>query len=362
MKRSKVLISLISVLLGFVVGAVIMLIANYNPFLAYGKMFQGALGSLSRLGMAITVMTPLILTGLSVLFGMRTGLFNIGASGQLLMGGFAAVMVGVLLDTSRVPHVILAVVAAILAGALWGLIPGLLKALFNVHEVVTSIMTNWIAVWTIYYLVPLCIPGQYNTESAIISKSASLRTEWLTNLFPGSPINLGIFFALISVLIVWFILDKTKFGYELKAVGFNRDAADYAGMKVKSNIIYSMTISGALAGLAGATYYLGYTDNMKIGELPGLGFDGIAVALLGMNHPVGALLAAILFGVMRAGSGFMSASTNVPPELVPVVIAIIIFFAAAQYMITQGLGKFEKWFPALANKKIIQQNGKEVKK
>ena len=145
--------------------------------------------------------------------------------------------------------------------------------------------------------------------------------------------NLGIFIAIFAAIAVWFILEKTTFGYELKAVGLNKEAAKYAGIHVNRNIVLSMMISGALAGLAGATFYLGYTNNVKIGELPTLGFDGIAVALLGVNTPFGVVLSALLFGVMNAGKGFMQAATKVPNELVQIIMAVIIFFAAATMLI-----------------------------
>jgi simple sugar transport system permease protein len=164
--------------------------------------------------------------------------------------------------------------------------------------------------------------------------------EWLTELFNRSFVNLGIFLAIAAAIITWFILERTTFGYELKAVGYNKHAAKYAGIKVNRNIVYAMMISGALAGLAGATYYLGYTQNLKIGELPSLGFDGIAVSLLALNAPLGVLLSGALFGFMNAAKSFMTASTDVPNELVPIIMAIIIYFAATNLMI-------KKWIKAL---------------
>lgn len=337
-KRNK-LIPYFSVILGFLVGAVVMLISGFNPLEAYSKLFKGAglYGDIRRFGGTLVLATSLSLTGLAVAFGMRTGLFNIGASGQMLMGGFFGVMIGISMDLPKVIHLPLAVMAAVVAGALWGMIPGILKAKFNVHEVVSSIMMNWIAVWVVYYFIQTFFKGKYDTESGPIQKTASLRVDWLTDLFGGSAINLGIFLAIGAAILVWWILEKTTFGYELKAVGYNKNAAQYAGIRVNRNIVLSMMISGALAGLAGATFYLGYTDNIKIGELPTLGFDGIAVALLGVNHPLGVVLAALLFGVMNAGKGFMQAGTKVPNELVQIIMAVIIFFAAATLLIERML-------------------------
>lgn len=353
MKNRKILIPLLSVALGIIIGAIIIAISGFNPIEAYLKMLQGAglFGSMRRLGMTLTMVTPLILTGLSVAFGMRTGLFNIGASGQMLMGGFAGVWLGIALNLPRIPHLFIAVMTAMVVGSIWGIVPGLLKSLFNVHEVVTSIMMNWIAVWTVYYFVPLHIKGNFDTESSAIKATASLRTEWLSNIFPGSAINMGVFIAIIVVFIVWWILEKTTFGYELKAVGFNKEAAKYSGMQVKRNIILSMAICGAIAGLAGATFYLGYTDSIQIGVLPSLGFDGIAVALLGMKSPIGVLLSACLFGIMNAGKNLMQSTVGVPNELAQIIMAIIIFFAAAQQFIIMLLDRRKK--------KILQTKGGE---
>lgn len=338
------IIPFLSVILGFIIGAIVMVASGFNPLEAYSKLFQGAglYGDVRRFGETLVLATSLSLTGLAVAFGMRTGLFNIGASGQVLMGGFIAVLLGITLELPKGIHLPLCVASAAIMGALWGMIPGMLKAKFNVHEVVSSIMMNWIAVWTVYYFVPEYIKGRYDTESAAISNTASLRVDWLTDLFQGSSINLGIFIAVIAVVVVWWILEKTTFGFELKAVGLNKDAAKYAGIHVNRNIVYSMMISGALAGLAGATFYLGFTNNVKIGELPSLGFDGIAVALLGVNTPIGVVLSSLLFGVMTAGKGFMQAATKVPNELVQIIMAVIIFFAAAKMLISKMIKYFLK--------------------
>ena len=341
-----------SVLLGFFVGAIVILISGHNPFEAYGSMLKGAgmFGDVKKFGNTLLQMTSLILTGLSLAFAFRTGLFNIGASGQVLMGGFAAVFIGIKYDLPQYIHMPLAVLAAGIAGALWALLPAILKARYKIHEVVTTIMMNWIAVWSVYYFVPTLIPGAFDTESSKIKETASLRLPWLTELFKGSAVNLGLFIAIFAAIAVWFILEKTTFGYELKAVGFNTFAAKYAGMKVNRNIIASMMISGLLAGLAGATYYIGYSDNIKIGVLPSLGFDGMAVALLGQSTPIGVVLSAFLFGMMSAGKEIMQLQANVPNELVPIIIAVIIFFAAANLMIKEWLKKVAEMSQAKTNK------------
>jgi simple sugar transport system permease protein len=222
---------------------------------------------------------------------------------------------------------------ALLGGAVWGIIPGLLKARFNVHEVVSGIMMNWIAYWITYYLVPAWFKGSFETESRHISDAASLKTPWLTSIFAGSYINLGIFIALLAVTVVAVILNRTVLGYQLKAVGYNRHAAEYAGIGVNGNIVLSMMISGALSGLGGWTLYTGYASSVQIGVMPAIGFDGIAVALLGATTPIGVVLAALFFGVLQSGKGFMSAMTDIPPDIGDVIIAVIIYFAATSVLI-----------------------------
>jgi general nucleoside transport system permease protein len=353
MRKNKFIIPLLAVLLGFITGAIVMLVTGHNPLEAYTALLKGAgfFGNIKRFGDTLLNTTTLILTGLSVAFAFRTGLFNIGVPGQMLMGGFAAIFVGIRFNLPAAVHMPLAVVAAILTGAVWAFLPGFLKSKFRIHEVVTSIMMNYIALWSVYYFVPVLVPGQFNTESKAIHPSASLRLPWLTKLFEGSYVNIGLFLAIICILLVWWILEKTTFGYELKAVGFNINASQYAGMKVNRNMILSMMIAGALAGLAGATYYIGYADNLKIGMLPSQGYDGIAVALLGLNNPFGVGLAALLFGFMNAGRLFMQSATSVPNELVPIIIAIIIFFAATSLMLEGWVKKFEKLFKRNAGDK-----------
>jgi simple sugar transport system permease protein len=208
-----------------------------------------------------------------------------------------------------------------------------LKARFNVHEVVATIMMNWIAYWSVYYFVPAYLKGpSLETESASIAITQSLRAPWLTKLFHGSYMNLGFFIAIVCVILVKFILDKTTLGFGLKAVGFNRHCAEYAGIRVNRNVVISMMIAGALAGLAGLTFYTGYSRNMQIGVLPSQGFDGIAVALLGASNPIGVFFSSLFFGILQSGKGFMNAMTSVPPEIADTIIATIIYFTATSVL------------------------------
>ncbi|MGL4346455.1 MAG: ABC transporter permease [Cellulosilyticaceae bacterium] len=332
-------IRLIPVGLGLIAGVLLMLLTGHNPISGFSYLAQGGLKNLSRIGDTIATATPLILTGLSIAFAFRTGLFNIGAAGQMLFGGFCATAIGLSVDLPTALLVPLMLIVGMLGGALFAFIPGLLKAKFNVHEVVSTIMMNWTAYWLIYYTIPAYFKGNLETESRLLNDSATLRSSWLSDLFNGSFINLGILVALIAVIIIAFILDKTTFGYELKSVGFNRYAAEYAGISVSKNIILSMMIAGSLAGLAGVVQYAGNANCIQISVLPSQGMDGIAVALLGANTPLGTLFAALFFGLLYSGRGFMSAATKIPPEIADTIIATIIYFAATSVLIERLLSK-----------------------
>ncbi|WP_043933295.1 ABC transporter permease [Bacillus sp. EB01] len=337
------IVSLIAIILGLIAGGILMLFIGSNPIEGYAYLFQGALKNISRIGDTLATATPLIFTGLSVAFAFRTGLFNIGASGQMLIGGLCATAIGLTYDFSRPILLLVMIVAGMIGGAVWAFIPGLLKAKFNVHEVVSTIMMNWVAYWTVYYTVPAYFKGEFlETESRKLPEAATLKSSFLTEIFQGSYINLGLFIGILMVIIMWFIIEKTTLGFELKAVGFNRFAAEYSGMKVNRNIILSMLIAGALAGLGGVALYTGNASSMQIGVLPAQGPDGIAVALLANNNPIGVFFAALFFGILYSGTGFMNAMTEIPPELANTIIAIIIYFAATSILIERLVNKFMK--------------------
>ena len=336
----KGLVSIIATLLGLLAGAILMFATGHNAFEGFLYLIQGGTKSLERIGNTIATATPLILTGLSLTFAFRTGLFNIGTPGQMLFGGLCATVVGHTVNLPRPLLLVVLILVAFIGGALWAAVPGALKTLFNVHEVVSCIMMNWIGYWVVYYVVKDYFPnGNKATESLPLADNLTLRSTWLSDLFGGSYINLGIIIAIVAVLVIAFILNKTTFGYELKAVGFNNHAAEYAGISVNRSVIFSMMIAGGLAGLAGITQYLGVATNMQIGVMPSQGFDGIAVALLGATTPIGSLLAALFFGLLYAGRGFMSVMTDVPPEIADTIIATIIYFAATSILVERILDK-----------------------
>ncbi|MFZ3587857.1 ABC transporter permease [Bacillus sp. DJP31] len=338
----RIVIPILAVLLGLLAGAIIMLVSGYNPILGYVSLFDGIVGDPYVFGETIRAMTPLILSGLAVAFAFRTGLFNIGVEGQLLVGWLASVWVGIAFDLPKIIHLPLSILAAALAGALWGFIPGLLKAKLKVHEVIVTIMMNYIALHVTNALIRsfLIVPGE---KTANINASASLASKNLMDLTEFSRLHYGIIVALIGAMIMWFILEKTTKGFELRSVGYNQHASQYAGMSVPKNIILAMSISGAFAGVAGAMEGLGTYQYMTInGGFTGQGFDGIAVALLGANHALGIVFASLLFGGLKIGALTMQSAALVPTELVEIVIALIIFFVASSYIIRWVFIRFSK--------------------
>ena len=337
----NILVPVVSIILGLLVGAIVMLVSDYDPVKGYIALWNGIFGDAYAIGETIRQISPYILAGLAVAFAFRTGLFNIGVEGQLMVGWFAAAYVGMAFELPKFIHIPFALLAAALAGAIWGLVPGLLKATLRVHEVIVTIMMNYIALHVVNALIKTVSGGGFKTDR--IKETASLRSEFLSNLTDYSTLHYGILVALAMVIVMWFILEKTKTGFELKSVGFNDHASQYAGMNVNKNIVLSMVISGAFAGLGGAMEALGTFGNMSSrGGFTGIGFDGIAVALLGANTPLGVIFGASLFGSLKYGANNMPNEAGIPVEIVSIVIALIIFFVASGYIIRVGLKRMSK--------------------
>ncbi len=348
-KRTKFTVSLIAVFFGVISGLILMLIVGQNPldmiFAFIKSMFGLDLWRMSfnskHIFDVFATATPLILTGLAVAFAFRTGLFNIGTEGQVIMGSLGAVIIGVSLDLPLIIHLPLAVVTAGVFGALYAFIPGFLKAFFNVNEVVSTIMLNYVALYLANYVIKT-LPKSTSQGTVQIAESASLRADWLKDLTGGSTLHLGLFIAIIAIIAFWIIINKTVLGYELKAVGYNKNAAKYAGIKTKKNIVIAMMISGVFAGLAGACLTLGDTQRMNVtSSFSNYGFDGIAVALVGVNVAIGIGLSAILFGVLKNSQLTMQIK-GVPGEIAGIVTAFIVFFVALQYAIKKILLKINK--------------------
>jgi simple sugar transport system permease protein len=330
-----VLSSITAVLVGLFAGLIILLISNPAQALrGFGAILTGGFLSMSDMGQVLYFATPIIMTGLSVGFSARTGLFNIGAAGQFIVGAFAAVYVGVRWDF--LPghlHWIAALIAAILAGAMWGAIPGIFKAFFNVNEVIACIMTNYIGTFLVNFLITKSIHDSLRNQTMRLIDAANLPKAGLDQIFREgfrvSSVNSGIFIAIIFAILIFFLLEKTSFGYELKACGFNREAARYAGINEKRSIVLSMTISGALAGLGGALLFLGGAgiSITVVDILAQEGFMGIPVALLGLNSPIGIIFSGLLIAHLNVG-GFNMQLYDFAPQVIEIIIAVIIYFSA----------------------------------
>jgi len=324
-----------AILLGLMVGAVIILWIGENPLTAYEALIYGAFGDLNRLANTLARATPLIFTGLAVAYAFRCGLFNIGVEGQMFIGALSAAHVGSVLNGLPIyVHLPAAILAGTAAGAFWASVPGILKARRGVHEVINTIMMNFIAYAFVAYMVtgPLKAPGQIPRTADVLDSAKLIRLSEIA-AWSTSRLNVGIFIALAACLAIYILLWKTTVGYEVRAVGLNPYAAEYGGISSKRNLVMAMILSGMLAGLAGAERVLGFHGSFILGFSPGYGFEGIAVALLGKNHPVGVILAALLFGALSSGGIWMGFITGVPVDLVTVLQAVIIFFVAAEQIL-----------------------------
>lgn len=356
----KALSAIVAVILGFLVGIVIAMILGIktdNGFTTYmpqdilAPMLKSFTGfditgreafNLRYVGEFIVASMPLILTGLSVAFAFKTGLFNIGAEGQLMMGGVAATLCGLYLELPPIIHAIVCLIAAALAGFLFGVIPGYLKAKFNVHEVVTCIMMNYAGLY-IANLIYSSLPGFGSNKTPNIHESASLKSEFLSSITNNSRLNWSILVVIVCLVVFWFIINKTTFGYQLKAIGNNKNAALYSGMKVNRGIVMSMGISGAFAGLAGAVLVLGlFGYGRYITGFEEYGYTGIAVALVGANSAVGILFAGALFGVLSVAQPLMQA-LGIPKDIAVIISALIILFCAIPLLYEKYIDRFLKW-------------------
>lgn len=350
-KNHKILIPMIAILSGFLLGALILLISGENPLILFKSIIRAVFGvNIDRIGTGSRVFSvrlvgeyfvyvmPIVLTGLSVAFSFRTGMFNIGAEGQLLMGGALAAVVGVMIDAPAFILLPLVILAGMVGGGLWGFIPGYLKAKFNVHEVVVTIMLNYAGMYIANYIL-LSLPGSNTSETVPLNEGALLSSSFLAGLTGNSRFHYGFIIVILAIWAFWFIINKTTFGYELKSVGYNIFASSYAGMKVRKNAALSMIISGAFAGLAGVIIVAGTFGRGRI--LPffeSYGFDGITVALVGGNTAVGSLFGALLLGALKAAQPLMQGQ-GVPNAIAIIISSSIIVFIAVKGQIQKSLLK-----------------------
>lgn len=326
----SVSVPLAAVLLALLVGAVILLMSGASPTEAYAALVKGAFGGTRQFSRTLEKTTPLIFSGLAVAFAFKAGLFNIGAQGQLLFGAITAAWLGFALDgLPALIHAPLALLGGGVAGALYGAIPGALKVYTGAHEVITTIMLNYVAINLTDFLADG--PLKDTSPGNIVARTPPiLATAELPDL---GPIPIGFVIGLLMAFLAWWLLWHTTIGYEIRTVGLNPSAANYAGIKVAFTVILTMVISGLLAGLGGAIETQGVVGRYQPGFNVGLGFDGITIALLGRTNPFGVIPAALLVGAMRTGSSQMQFSANVSAEIIDVILAVLLFFVTADMVV-----------------------------
>lgn len=331
-------IPLLAIVLGIFVGGLIILVSSpfvvghfdpALPFVAYAALLEGVFGSVDKIIHAFILSAPIVLTGLSVGVGFKAGLFNIGGAGQLLMGALGSGIVGAAVaDWPPIFAITTAILAAVLFGGLWGFIPGVLKAMTGAHEVVTTIMLNFIAAAVVAALVT----GPFNAPGFSFIRTDNIGNAALSVLI-GKEGHIGLLLALIAVPIIWWLLSRTTWGFQIRTVGANPSAARYAGMNPSRVTIATMTLCGALAGLAGAIEILGSIGYVGASHTSSAGFDGITAALLGRSAPVGILGGALLLGSLRAGAALMGLRAGIPVEIVDILQAVILLFLAADVLV-----------------------------
>lgn len=356
--------TVISIVIGFFIGTLILLIAGFNPGEAYGAMFRGIFSKPKYMAQVVVNATPLLMTSLGVAFAAKTGLFNIGAEGQYIIGTIVAAMLGNYVQLPGILHPLFIMVAAVFFGGLWGALAGFLKTKFGIHEVISTIMLNWIALYLNNYI--LTLPGvkkegSQATHEIMASARTSILWDWKRSdagkeWLSGHPIlddifrtdlHWGILIAILIAVAVWFSLRHTTKGYEMRAVGAGSDAARFAGINVGANMVQAMFISGALAALGGALQVMG-SNSFRIGVLPsheGYGWDGLSISLLAGSNPLGCILAALLFASLKYGSGSMQSEVGAPGEIINIIIGIIVFciaIASIYPMLADSLKRREK--------------------
>ena len=351
-RYQAVTIPLFAIILSLLAGAVIILFQGKNPLAAYQNLLQGS-GLLPKATYAgyksmltdftsfMNAWTPMLFASLSVAVALRAGLFNIGVSGQMLTAGFITTLIVGYSSLSAPIAKPMVLVVGIIVGALVGGMIGWLKYQFNINEVVSSIMINYIAQYDISFFINTYLVNPVSRQSNAVSKAArlTLMDTPVGNLKMDIP--LGILLAVIAAFLVKFLLDRTTFGYELKCVGTSRNAARYAGINVGKNIVMAMFFSGALAGLAGVTYYLGYFGSIQPKVLPSTGFDAIAVSLLANSNPVGIIFSSFLITVISKGSTYMNSASGLESEIASVITGVILLFSACGAFIQYKIKTFK---------------------
>ncbi|ALB45720.1 ABC transporter permease [Clostridium beijerinckii] len=367
--KKPVTSTFIAIFCGFIVASIVLGVAGYNPIDAFSALFGGIFSKPKYISNTIIKATPIILTGLSVAFAFKTGLFNIGAEGQYIVGTIASTIVGIKLNLPAVLEIPLVILAGVAAGAVFGGIVGILKAKFGIHEVITSIMLNWIALYLSNFVVSTDVFHQPDSTSTYMINESGFTTifgnwktsdagmeflshnKWLSEVLLKTDVNIGIIVAIIMAVVISILLYKSAKGYELRAVGLNKDAAEFAGINVNRNIVQSMVIAGALSGLAGALAITG-TAPHKLSTMAAFennGFNGLSVALIAGSSPIGCIFGGLLYGGLLYGGQSVQSAIGAPSEIINIMIGTIVFFVA-----------LTKIVPALADR-LLKRGEKNVK-
>lgn len=368
-RRQSISIPLFAILLSIIAGAIVIMCLGKNPLTAFLSFLQGSgilpkpeyaakKSILTDLMSMINMWTPMIFAALSVAVALKTGLFNIGVSGQMLIAGFTAT---VIVGYSNLPAAVampLVLVIGLVCGGAVGALIGWLKHRFNINEVVTSIMLNYILQYVISFFINSYYTNPVSRQSQPVSAASRLTLVDIPVFGLKMDLPLGFLLTIPVAILVLFLLNKTRLGYELKIVGLNKRAAKYAGINVGKSVVTSMAISGALAGLAGVTLYLGYYNSIQPRVLTSVGFDSIAVCLLGNSHPIGILFSSLLITVISKGSNYMSSIMGIPQEIAQVITGLILLFSACGAYIRYRVAQAREDFPNVKSKIEVVEKGK----
>ena len=360
--RKPITATLIAIVLGFIVAAILLAVAGYDPGASFSALFEGIFSKPKYISNTIIKAAPIILTGISVAFAFKTGLFNIGAEGQYIAGTVCAVLVGAKLNLPAPIQIPVVVLAGVAGGAVIGSIAGALKARFGIHEVITSIMLNWTMLYVNNFVVQSAAyhrPSSTSTFPVNDSSFTMILPQWKMSdeglaALQGNPfafdflvktdVNIAFLLAILVAVLIWFLLYRSKLGFELRAVGFNRDAAEFAGMPVARNTVLAMAIAGGISGLAGALIITGIQPHSlsTLAAFENYGFNGFSVALIAGSSPIGCIFAGLLFGGLLYGSQSVQIAVGAPRDIINIMIGTIVFFVALARVVTLIANHLEK--------------------
>ena len=354
--------TILAILCGVIVSGVILALVGYNPVSAFVSLLNGIFSRPKYIFKVIERSTPIILTGISVAFSFKAGLFNIGAEGQYILGSIAATIVGISFNLHPLFQVPLVIFSGVLAGAIWGLITGFLKAKFGIHEVILGIMLNWIAFHLCNFIVNHNLyhkPNSSRTHSINSSGFTMILNTWkrskdgiealrknklLSDILLKTDLNVGFIVAVLVAVVVWFILKKTTLGFAVRAVGLNPSAAKIAGIGIKRNITSTIAISGAISGLAAALVITGTSPHAlyQLAMFENIGFNGLSVALIANSSPIGCIFSGLFFSGLIYGGNSIQSDLNIPSEIISITIGSVLFFVALTKCLPMLIGKFSK--------------------